>query len=344
MISEKLRLIDKAKRMSVRPGCDRRDQEMKYSNGRRGRWRILSCLLVLLCSLCLLCSGVPVAAQESGQNSIRLHSDTEGAQFTLYQVAQKNDDGTFSLTKDFASAGVEVNDLSTDGLEALGTTLSAYIGKNQPSPAAAAQTVTDGVCQWSDLSDGLYLVLGTPKAENGNLLEFSPVVAYLPYTVDGQEQRSLDTEEKAPAEVPQTTQYSVYKVWKDGTGSGRPASVKVALVRRNSAESSVVDTQTLSADNNWSYTCKDLPQGYVYQAVETGVPNGYTQAVSRDGAKIVITNTKKSTSVTSTVSGKLPQTGQLWWSVPVLVLAGLACLLAAVWTKSRGGRENTRKQ
>lgn len=284
---------------------------MKYSNGRRGRWRILSCLLVLLCSLCLLCSGVPVAAQESGQNSIRLHSDTEGAQFTLYQVAQKNDDGTFSLTKDFASAGVEVNDLSTDGLEALGTTLSAYIGKNQPSPAAAAQTVTDGVCQWSDLSDGLYLMLGTPKAENGNLLEFSPVVAYLPYTVDGQEQRSLDTEEKAPAEVPQTTQYSVYKVWKDGTGSGRPASVKVALVRRNSAESSVVDTQTLSADNNWSYTWKDLPQGYVYQAVETGVPNGYTQAVSRDGAKIVITNTKKSTSVTSTVSGKLPQTGQL---------------------------------
>ena len=37
--------------------------------------------------------------------------------------------------------------------------------------------------------------------------------------------------------------------------------------------------------------------------------------------------------------GKLAQTGQLWWPVPVLVCAGLACIAVGLFRRRRGQNE-----
>lgn len=297
--------------------------------------RVLTLLLAFLCTAALLFSGKPVEAEEAGQNSIRLKSVEEGAAFTLYKAADKQDDGTFVLTKDFAAAGTEVNDLTTDGLANLGAVLSAYIEKNHPQPVSTMK-ITDGTCQWTGLQDGLYLAVGSLISRDGKLLEFSPVVAYLPYTDNGTKMRDLDSEVKPPTAVPENTQYSVYKVWKDETGAGRPDSVEVSLIQQDASGSTVYDTRVLDKNNNWTYTWKNLPSGYIYKAIENKVPQGYTQTVIRGRAKTIITNTRPSgkNTLTAVTSGKLPQTGQLWWPVPVLVAAGLLCLLVGFWKKT----------
>lgn len=94
--------------------------------------KVLALLVAFLCMATLLFSERAAEAEEAGQNSIRLKSEQEGASFTLYKAADKQKDGTFVLTRDFAGAGTEVNDLTTDGLANAGTVLSAYIEKNHP--------------------------------------------------------------------------------------------------------------------------------------------------------------------------------------------------------------------
>ncbi|MGN0362364.1 MAG: Cna B-type domain-containing protein [Bilifractor sp.] len=301
-------------------------------------------ILAFLCCILLVFSGMPVAAENTDSDSIRLTSDCEGASFTLYQVAERQSDGTFVLTKDFSASGTDVNDLTTDGLQTLGTTLSAYIAEKKPAEIST-QKIQSGTCQWTGLQDGLYLAVGSPVRQKGKLTEFSPVVSYLPYTEDGNQVRDLHVEVKS-AEVPWTTQFRVDKVWQDGNYSKRPDHVQVSLIQQDDSVSRVYDTQTLSKDNGWRYIWKNLPDGYAYRAVETDVPSGYTQKVflktSRNGTgRAAITNSrpyeskKTGTDTNQTTSGKLPQTGQLWWPVPVLILGGLICLLAALWKKNR---------
>ncbi len=311
-------------------------KKMKTVQTKKLSEKVLALLLVFLCMASLLVSGRTAEAEETGQNSIRLKSGEEGTSFTLYKAADKKDDGTFALTKDFADAGIEVNDLTTDGLANAGAVLSVYIEKNHPQPVSSMK-ITGGACRWTGLEDGLYIAVATPISRNGELLEFSPVVAYLPYTDNGTEIRDLDSDVKPPSTVPDSSKYKVFKVWKDGNSAARPKSVEISLIQQNASGSSVYDTCVLNKNNNWTWTWKNLPSGYIYKAVENNVPQGYTQTVSGERSAIVITNTTvpEKNKVTALKSGKLPQTGQLWWPVPVLVVVGLLCLLVGFWKRAK---------
>ena len=89
--------------------------------------------------------------------------------------------------------------------------------------------------------------------------------------------------------------------------------------------------------------------------VETEVPSGYTVSTSREGNTVVLTNTKTADSEdkpeapdktgTSGENGgnssqKLPQTGQLWWPVLVLLFAGAICLLVGRILRDRKEEKN----
>ena len=139
------------------------------------------------------------------------------------------------------------------------------------------------------------------------------------------------------------TKIHVLKVWKQDQVKERPASVQVDLLRTDqNGTTTVVDSQILKKENQWSYTWENLSSQVSWSVVETEVPSGYTVSTSREGNTVVLTNTKtadsedksESTDKTGTSgenggnsSQKLPQTGQLWWPVPLLMLAGVICLL-----------------
>ena len=55
----------------------------------------------------------------------------------------------------------------------------------------------------------------------------------------------------------------------------------------------VVDRQTLTKENQWSYTWKNLSTLMRWSVSEAEVPKGYTVAVTREGNTVVLTNTAK---------------------------------------------------
>jgi hypothetical protein len=86
----------------------------------------------------------------------------------------------------------------------------------------------------------------------------------------------------------ETVPVGVYKIW-SGTDD-HPDSVTVQLYRNSQTYGSVV---TLDAGNNWSHTWHGLNPDDTWTVDETGVPAGYTKAVSGSAKTgFVITNTK----------------------------------------------------
>ena len=141
-------------------------------------------------------------------------------------------------------------------------------------------------------------------------------------------------------------------MWKQDQEKERPDSIVVELLQTDvEGNTTVVDRQTLTKENQWSYTWKNLSTLMRWSVSEAEVPNGYTVAVTREGDTVVLTNTAKKSGnpdgeanppskkptgkttdktvnkTTDKTSDKLPQTGQLWWPVPLLMLAGVICLL-----------------
>lgn len=121
-----------------------------------------------------------------------------------------------------------------------------------------------------------------------------------------------------------TVERTVSKVWDDkGYESKRPISVQVSLLQ----DGAVYDTQVLSADNGWRYTWGELPKydaggnEIAWSLSEAYVP-GYTSTVSCNGQVFELTNTFN--------DQNLPQTGALWWPVPLLVCGGLVFIIAGV--------------
>ena len=85
--------------------------------------------------------------------------------------------------------------------------------------------------------------------------------------------------------VPQTRNLKVRKVWHDdGNGTGnRPESISISLM----ANSVVVETVTITSQEQWQYVFTDLPkyqngQEIVYTVIENDVPAGYVEAYEGD--------------------------------------------------------------
>ena len=114
----------------------------------------------------------------------------------------------------------------------------------------------------------------------------------------------------------------------------------------------MADTVVLSEANDWEYTWDDLDADSQWRVVERDVPDGYTVTVEREGRVFIITNTKPDDTPEPSESPepstspdepeKLPQTGQLWWPVPLLFCAGLIFVAAGLIIRRRRGNSDDR--
>ena len=129
------------------------------------------------------------------------------------------------------------------------------------------------------------------------------------YSITGNTVTILNTAESVDPDLP--VRLTVNKIW-SGNGKEQPDSISVQLLNGDQ----IVETITLGAWNNWSYTWNQLDASGQWQVRETNVPKGYTASYSRSGNTITITNTET-----------LIQTGQLNWPIPILAGGGLVLLL-----------------
>ena len=295
-----------------------------------------------------------------------------GVDFTLYKVADMSGFGTYTPCGAFAEYPVgDLNGLDSDGWRNMALTLAGYAAYDAPEPVTNSATDANGRVSFDvELDVGLYLLVGGM----GEGCMAQPVLVSVP-GLDANDEWIYDVTVNVKAEAvneDETTQIFVIKIWDDAGYDSRPESIDMVLL----GDGEVVDTVTLSRENSWRHTWTDLDSTVIWHVVEYPVPENYIVLAARDGEYVMYTNWlrdeggggggEEEPDVPGATEGpdvpgtteapdnpfepggddddepggdtRLPQTGLLWWPVPVLAGAGMA-LFAIGWLYRRKDEE-----
>lgn len=328
--------------------------------------KIFKRLIILMFSVLAAAFIFPVTAFAAG--SIDLSQDVGltisyqdgntpivGAKFDIFLVATVDEYGELTAAEDFAQFNVNIKGKNDEAWQTLASTLEGYVLRDQILPDDSGKTNDKGLLSFptdgNALTPGLYLVLGHRHTQDGFYYDAKPFMVMLP-GIDKEKNQwvynvtanvKFDSTQIPDSPDESTITRKVLKVWEDkGYENNRPREIIVQLLRNDK----VYDTVTLNAENNWRYTWTGLNGVYKWTVVEKEL-EGYTVAVVRENITFVITNTFAAnvpdkpvpTDPTDPAPPKnpeqpsnpaLPQTGQLWWPVPVLLIAGMLLVVAGM--------------
>lgn len=256
------------------------------------------------------------------------------AKFSLYLVASVDEFGNFTVTEQFKkyNVNIDIKGKNDEEWRKVASTLEGYILRDKLTPADSGKTDKNGELTFPTkeeikLYPGLYIVVGERHRQEIYLYDAASFMVMLPtedltqnvWNYDVKVNVKLDYEKEWKED--DTTSLKVLKVWKDsGFETKRPKEISVQLLRNGKA----YETVKLNAKNNWRYTWNNLDDNYNWTVVEKE-QNGYIVTTVKEGITFVITNTYPGGGTTpeKPVKPNLPQTGQLWWPVPVMFSVGL---------------------
>lgn len=228
-----------------------------------------------------------------------------GADLSLYYVAtvklNNKNNSSYTFTNAFKDCGCALDD------PALSVKLDAFVKEHS---VFAEKLVTDahGNAAFTNLPLGLYFVQQTNTVA-GYASCTSFLVTVPNHNADGY---VYDVDASPKTDVAKLTDITIKKVWNTSASAKSADSVTIQLLR----DGVVVETATLSDQNNWQVTYTDMPESDAYSIVEVNVPKGFTATYSQSRYVFTVTNT-----------ASLAQTGQMIWPIPVLAITGL-CLIA----------------
>lgn len=290
--------------------------------------KIYKFCIIAVCVLGILFPALYVQAEETG--SLALECKIGKGSYSLYRVADFSETGGFKLEKPFSDYQVQLEGLDNEGWRALAETLAGYVGRDGLQPLDKKETDEQGHLKWEDLQRGLYLVLGEKVKDEQYVYTPMPSLVTVPNrSEEGSWNYNVVIRPKYNKEETQQdgkTDYTVIKIWKDKQNKKvRPEKIQVQLLQ----DGKIYNTVELSEKNNWKYTWKQLHTGFQWTVVEKEVPPNYTVTSTQEKTSFVIKNTyvapgENGGTGGSGGSGKpgLPQTGQLWWPVPILTVLG----------------------
>lgn len=219
------------------------------------------------------------------------------ANFRLYHFATLHTNGDCVLTEAFASSGIEMIEGKNDAAwMEVTTALHGYVQLNDIEATASGKTDDNGKVLFTEIPQGLYLVVGDTVKQGNRRYTAEPFVISLP-TMSAQsgawtydlEVNPKFTSKKTENNVNTITR-RVVKVWNDeGFAFKRPESISVVLMKDGEAYDSV----ELNAANNWRYEWNHLNENYTWTIAEEEVPENYTMKASKVGITYTITNTYK---------------------------------------------------
>lgn len=233
----------------------------------------------------------------------KLHSP-EGIRMALYQVAE----GSYyqdraAVVPDFAGfvSAYPEKDLKyiVENTSDASAELQEYVESLQGvEPALTAVSDANGVIDFNNLEDGIYLVVQTNESGDFDSADYTVTVE--PYLVvlprmesDGTLIYDIVTKPKFYEEPNQgqLKTVEVEKHWEDNndTQGKRPDKIEVVLKRDGEQN----DKQVLNAANNWQYVWQGLSSAATWTVEEVAVPEGYTSTVTTEGNTFVITNKLK---------------------------------------------------
>jgi len=253
----------------------------------------------------------------------------EGVEFRLYYVANVDEFCNMTVAAPFSSYPIDLSKPTADTYRELEAMITGYIAADNLSPNYTGATDENGVVTFADIPAGLYFVAGDNFEANRKIYEPTGSLVCLPNRLEDESWQYDVTVnpkfESRPDSEP--VEISVLKVWDDNNSDKRPESVTVVLYENGET----YDTVTLSKDNNWQYKWEGLYAKSQWSIAEKDIPDGYTATYESQNYRVVITNTKKTTPPPGPPD--IPQTGLLWWPVPILAGAGLLLFIIG-WSKN----------
>lgn len=254
-------------------------------------------------------------------------------EFQAYLISRMDADGNLTVTEQFSAYAQEL-DIRGENDPAwmeLTEKLAGEIEQKSLTPDLQAVSDQAGQVQWKNLSRGLYLLLGNGKEQEGFVYSVSPFLVMVPERAEHGLWNDQVRAKAKLAQNPLKADFSVIKIWEDDCHKAqRPKSISVDLL----CDGKVYDTITLPQDGHWQYTWKDLETNHRWTVEEQPVDGYDPPKISREGNQWTITNTCQKLILTqtgeTTQTSQIPQTGQLWWPVPLLLLAGLLLLVAGL--------------
>ena len=249
----------------------------------------------------------------------------------VYKVAEFSEAGLYKLVKPFDHFADEVElldkieqtpgEMTTNEWRQLGITLNNYLNESV-SYEVIEGIIKEGMAVFSDIDTGLYLITVDSAEIDGKIYVSPSMLSAIPNLKESGEwnyQVELDFEPKLGS-TDIYDSYSVQKIWKSHT-TAEPVKREITVDLYAEGMTKPYDTVKLNEKNNWSYTWKDLPEGNVWSVKEREVPENYKVLYSQNGAYFVIENVYYPPGTPP--EPPLPQTGQLWWPVPILMAFGL---------------------
>ena len=285
---------------------------------------IMTLTVILLC-----CSAFPCfAAEEKGIISVTLEDKSKnkinGVTVYLCQVAELNNNGYYPTTA-FEGSGISISGLINSPDESSAKSVTDYIKSNQIEVLSLESK--NGIARFSDLALGIWVVFCAEDSK----YTFNPYIVFLPFESGGKLYYEVSSVPKIEDSNPNEINIYVVKKWDDKNNAAkkRPDSVNIQLL--NGSE--IVSTAKLSESNGWSHTFTGVSKDGNYSVKEKKVEN-YTAQYNGDALGGFI--------VTNSYNGeKLPQTGQLWWPIVIISVAGIAFVLLGII--ELGARKNGKK-
>ena len=253
----------------------------------------------------------------------------------VYKVAEYSEAGNYKLVKPFDHFVDEVElldkienapaEMTTNDWRQLGITLNKYLNESV-TYEVYEDVIKEGMVVFSDIDTGLYLItVDSAEIDGKNYVSLSMLstVPNLKESGEWNYQVELDYASKLGS-VDIYDSYSVQKIWKSHT-TATPVKQEIIVDLYAEGMTEPYDSVKLNEENNWSYTWKDLPGGSVWSVKEREVPENYKVLYSQNGAYFVIENVYYPPGTPP--EPPLPQTGQLWWPVPILMAVGLFLMI-----------------
>ena len=206
-----------------------------------------------------------------------------GSTFKIYYAMNENGE----LAGGFSDLSVEVGDLSdSTNASRLASTLAAYAVTGVAQPVSVAVSDGLGICTFTGLTKGTYLVTGN-SVFIGDLM-YTPKPTLISF--------SEITDPTVTAGVKYAIVASAFE--DDNNNEYRPESVTIQLYQNET----LYDEEILSAENNWEYTWDNLNPRFDWNVVESVVPDGYTVSLIPDGETFTVINKSPGTFQTSTTT------------------------------------------
>lgn len=286
--------------------------------------RFLLRLAWLAIFICVLLPAAALAAEQAEPFTVRAVFEGQlplaGMRFDAYRVADRSDDGTWSLKPRFKAYQPRLEAPSGDGeaWAALARVLEkAALMEEACLSDASAETDESGAAVFDALEPGLYLLSGQSVCVNRQIYTPSPLLLVCPVESEAEPELTRS---------PELADYSVRIVWDDEkTPEQRPKSLPVQLMCDGKAYGRPV---LLSEEQGWRYTWSSLPTAHYWALAEQAVPGYLDAEVRKEGTAFRVTYAAAQPEPEPQPEAeKIPEKGNHGWlAVPALMLTAAAGL------------------